>query len=199
MSKMTVTVAYPSDPVVNGATLIQSSTFIPVAADYEKVSDWSTVQRLAGQKSNKLRNFPLTKTADPTWIFFVRNDLTGGSATDRNLLGIQLITSNVQSETFSATAGGRLIVPNQEHFMVVNNWYPKRMTLTSGEIVTRWHLDGGFKTFMTSPEDGNIIDDDVLAYRALEEALGFLQLRVAAGPPTMVPATNVIGGSSPLG
>jgi hypothetical protein len=198
MSKMT-TISYPSDPVVNGATLIQSTTFLPVAADYEKVSDWSTVQRLAGQKTNKLRNFPLSKLADPTWTFYVRNDLTGGSTTDRNLLGIQLIESKVQDETFSATAGGRLIVPTQEYFMVVNNWYPKRKTLTTGEIITRWHLDGGFKTFSTDPEDGNIMDDDVLAYRALEEALGFLQKRVAAGPPTMVPATNIIGGSYPLG
>lgn len=193
---MTSSIAYPADPVTQGATLIQSTTFANVAADYQKI-DWATAYRYMTGKGYPVRDFPKSKEPDPNWVFYIRKDLSGGSATDRNLIGIRVSQLSIKTTVFSVAAGGNLVVPLNEWNVQVINWAPYRTTLTTGEIYTRFVPYSASVVLPSDPETGNLLYDTT-TYRLLEEAVGMILLRSAAAAPTLDPVTNLIGGGDPI-
>jgi hypothetical protein len=189
---MVGSIAFPSDPVTNGAVSIQSTTFANVAADYGLVPFESAQFYLADKEG--IRYFPAKKL--PGWTFYQRNDLVGSSANLRNVIGIRVTHLDANHAAFSV-ANGAYSVPVQDVEISVWNWFPDQRTLSDSSIVTRFKCDGAMKTLSINPEDQTIYTD-VGETRSLEEAVGFLLLRAAASAPVLTPALKALAGSHPL-
>jgi hypothetical protein len=195
---MTTTVSFPSDPVVNGATEIQATVFNAVAADYSP-ANYSAVQLFVG-RNGSLDYLPNFKNgiAAPEWQFFLRKDVTGASATYRNLIGVKTI-SRVRGITGFSSVVGKNISVNITQFRVeVYNWFATLATLTDTTIMPIWSTAMCTYTVVVDPESGGLLYGDG-SHRSLTEAMGFLLTQVAANKPTNGPAINAISGTSPLG
>jgi len=194
---MPTVLTFPADAVVNGATEIQSTTFKPIQADYEKIDQSVAQQLMASRDASLLRNFPRAAKANPNWSFYLRTDLVGSDARLRNIIGIEVLVKNVASRAFSPSLEAVTNYPYVGYHITVHNWHAQRMTLTSGAIVDNFLDTFAGMTVLTDPETGAVLTVDGNA-NALEECAGFLLTRVAADNPTFAPILNIIGGSMPL-
>jgi hypothetical protein len=186
------TASFPADPVTAGATAIQSTTFANVAADYTAVTFEQAKAYLSGKPG--IRFFP-AKLA-PGWSFYLRNDLSGSSANLRNLVGIYVQTFSANHNAFSV-GNGSYIVPIQDVYIHVLNWYPIQRTLSDSSIITRFKMTEAGITLSVDPETQGVYTD-VGETRALEEAVGMILLRAAASAPVLTPALKALGGLHPL-
>jgi hypothetical protein len=185
------TSAYPSDPVTNGATAIQSTTFANVAADYAWTSHEAAKAYL--DKKKGIRYFP-GKPAG--WQFYMRADLSGGTANLRNVIGVR-VTHLDASDQYFASGVGNITIPLQDVEVEVSNWAPIQRTLSDSAIVTRFKLFRQLITLSIDPETGDIYNV-VGETRLLDEAGGFLLLRAAATTPVLTPALKALGAAHPL-
>lgn len=192
------TIAYPADPVVAGATEIQSTTFANVAADYTSL-DWQGAQLLVARKVGQVFDyFPKSVTPDPNWRFYVRKDLTGAAAGQRNLIGIKVVSKTKGVGVFSGAQGANLVVPVTQIRVESYNWHLAVLTLTDNTSVPVVLCDFASYTLVQDPESEAILYGDG-THRSLDEAVGFLVVRTAANKPTNAPALNAITGLYPLG
>jgi hypothetical protein len=186
------TIAFPSDPVVNGAASIQSTTFANVATDYMVILHSAAKRYLQGKLG--IRYFP-GKAADE-YQFLIRADLTGTNANLRGLFGVRTLTYVVNAPTFGLTIGS-LIIPVTNIEIEVTSWYPYQLTLSNGSIITLFKQDKAMKTVTLDPENGNVFTD-VGETRTLEEVVGMMLLRAAASAPVLTPAMKLLAGVHPL-
>lgn len=193
---MATTIAFPADPVTNGATEIQATVFNAVAADYSQIS-WAAAQNIMRQVPYKVPEFPRTNTEDPTWAFAVRKDLASSSAPSRNLIGVQVVDATQNMNVFSGALGSQISVPIRAKIVSVYNWVRHTITLTDGTAVTAIRPYGVSVPVFVDPETGNLLDEDE-TYNALMEGTGFLFKQVAANSPTREPFYAVISGLYPL-
>lgn len=195
---MTTTIAYPADPVTAGATEIQSTTFVAVSADYSAL-DWAGAQLLVSRKVGQFFDFfPKTQVVDPNWRFYVRKDMTGASAGQRNLIGVRTISKTKGIASFSGAQGVNIVVPVTQHRVEVYNWHLAVLTMTDSTTVPVVQCTFASYTIIEDPESGAFLYGDG-AHRSLEEASGFIITRVAANKPTNGPALNALTGLYPLG
>lgn len=186
------TIAFPSDPVTQGATPIQSTTFANVAADYAVITHAQAKAYLTGKPG--IVDFPASEQAG--WQYLIRADLSGASADLRNVIGIQVARVTSNNNTFSVV-NGQYVVPIMDTRIRVTNWFPVQRTLSDASIITRYKHASALLTISSDPENGNVYTD-VGETRALEEAVGFLLLRAAASAPTLTPALRAMSGLHPL-
>lgn len=192
---MATSIAYPADPITQGATAIQATTFDPVSADYTQIS-WSAAQNLMRGKGQKVRDFP-TGAENPAWTFFARNDLAGATATLRNLLGVHVSSVVSNSNVYSTSVGQQIVVPITEFHVKAVNWHCYQLTLTDGTKITRVVPMTTEIAIPVDPETSQLMYNDG-TWRSLYEALGCLLQQAAASNPTIVPAINAIAGVNPL-
>lgn len=185
------TMSYPSDPIINGASTIQTSTFACIAADYKAVTHKQAMKYTEDKEAFKY--FP--KTDLPGWSFFIRADLTGASSNLRNLIGIRTQVISAQHKAYAT--GGDSVFRVVDHEVEVSNWVPGQRNLADGTIATRWKLYRVLMTLSLDPETGSFYIDQG-EQRSLEETTGFLLRRVGGSNPTLVPAMNAIAGMHPL-
>jgi len=186
------TIAFPSDPVTQGATAIQSTTFANVAADYTSITHAQAKAYLSGKPG--IAGFSATEQTG--WQYLIRADLSGASADLRNVVGIQVTKVAANHNAFSV-ANGQYVIPIMDTRVHVVNWYPVQRTLSDSSIITRYKSSSAMVTISSDPENGNVFTD-VGETRALEEAVGFLLLRAAASAPVLTPALRALSGLHPL-
>lgn len=194
---MTTTISHPSDPITNGASEIQGTVFAIVSADYTNIDPASARQYVQRKSLQKFAYFPTGKDIDPSWKFYIRKDMTGSSAGQRNLIGIRVVTQTVGIEAFSNDVGRMINVPVTVHRVESYNWVVALLTLTSTVIVPVWVLYHASYSLIEDPESGALLYGDG-SHRSLMEAMGFLLTQVAANKPTNAPALNAVTGISPV-
>jgi hypothetical protein len=194
---MTTTISFPSDPVTNGATEIQTTNFALVAADYSLIS-WGSAQQYINGKGQRIQYFPKTGVEDPNWTFYIRKDMSGSNASLRNLIGVHVVKENSQINAFSGALAKQVAIPIQTQRIEVYNWHPATITLTDGTVVTRIMCAFASYYVVVDPESGGLLFGDG-SHRVLTEAIGFMLTPVAANKPVNTPALNALSGINPLG
>lgn len=192
---MATTIGHPADPVTNGATEIQSTTFNGVLADYSPLT-WGSAQRIIAGKEHPVRRFP-KGAEDPTWAFYGRVDLAGANAALRNIIGVHVVQTSQQQKGVSASAGN-VTLAVLEFYVEVINWYPEVLTTDNLGTVVRFKPYSASMGLTADPAGtGTLLYGDG-THRALDEAVGFILRRNAASVPTFEPLLNAIGGVHPL-
>jgi hypothetical protein len=195
---MATTIAYPADPVVKGATEIQSTTFANDAADYSEVT-WSRAKSIVSGFPSNARFFPKGTNEDPNWSFYIRNDMAGASANKRSVFGVKRLMTNSRSNQFDPS-NGQIIVPHVDVDITIHAWTPYQVTLDSGVSYTRIAHFSASIELTIDPTNGDVlVDSNVAVARHLDEVVGFLILRAAATAPVLTPALNIVAGVDPLG
>lgn len=186
------TIAFPADPITNGAVAIQSTTFVNVAADWTWVDFDSAIGYLKDKEG--IRHAPSKKI--PGWTFYERTDLVGSNADLRSVVGIKVQHLNRLQQLLNV-AYGMLGIPLKTSEIIVYQWFPAQNTLSNSSIMTHYLTNWVGMTLPKDPETNAVFVDVGLA-RHIDETLGFLILRVAANVPTLVPASKALAGSHPL-
>lgn len=193
---MAVTIAYPSDPIDNGATGIQSTTFVPVAADYAAITHAQALNYL--KPWGKLPFLPTGKDSDESAQYFVRLDLTGSSAVLRNVVRVWVGSESRIMREFSGAQGAMIQVPVGIRPAEVFNWYPTVLTLTDGTALTVPQMSSVRMSVAVNPETRELLYSAEESGNTLYEALGFVLKVTAATVPTLAPYLRAISGIAPL-
>lgn len=188
------TFASPSDPVTNGASLIQSTNFIPVSGDYEQ-SDMDAVSTVfRTQRGATLDAFPSTPKKGHKWTFHQRTDLAAASAYFADLLALQTYTSSVVCQV-TAADGTESTSTQAVGVVVSHSWTPKTKTDSNGNVTLYWlhktvqetvELDTATKAFNLP----------VTGYRDLYTLVNRLWVPVAAGAPVSTGLSNALAGKN---
>lgn len=186
------TFSHPSDPVTNGATLIQASVLNAVAGDYvdRNYDDMVILARRYKESGYNLRYFPFQRDVNSrvTWRFALRKDLSADAAVYSNIFGFK--TTNFETGYNS----GQVKVMDTE--CVVYSWRPKTYVGTIHSFV-HWVPDFMGTTLTMDPETG-LLDTSVGNARALRELSSFIMKETAASVPTFEPLSNIYKGIFPL-
>jgi hypothetical protein len=190
---MTDTITFPSDPVVKGATEIQSTNFALVAADYTKI-DWQEAKSFVGQQikaGQRVDLFPNGAVQDFNWKFALRKDITGVGAAQRNLIGARSTVNIVGAKGYLPDVGSR-----QNSFVIrtveIHNWYTIVVTQGDGTVTPLRLLDRHSHSFVETP--GGEILYGVGDSNMMLETLGFLAVPSAATTPTVLRGLNLATG-----
>jgi hypothetical protein len=193
---MTTTVTYPADPVTNGASEIQATVFAVVAADYTPLS-WNAAQRYVQERKSDFVSFPKGAKEDTAWQFYIRKDMSGTTAGQRNMLGVRVTSRTSGATGFSVTTGNVIRFNVQRYTIEVLNWFCAILTLTDTTTLPVWEHAAIAYPCIVDPESGAILAG-VGAYRSILEAMGFALTQVAANSPSNAPAMNALSGIFPL-
>lgn len=193
---MTVAITYPSSAVTNGASVIQSNSFVLVAADYEKV-DREGALAFYHDTGRKLEFFPEKPTNGQRWNFYIRKDMTGQNAGLRNMLGFQTEQILPKSTAFSPTTQGPANLTLQKFRVSCFNWHPVVITMTDTTAFHYWDVDIVTMPMRRDPET-QLWLYDTGEYECLYEAVAGLMKPVAAGAPSILPALNALSGLIPF-
>jgi len=192
---MATAITYPADPVTQGATVIQASVFDIVSADYTLIT-WASAMNIAKSKTSALDGMP-SGNENPTWMFLTRSDLSGATATLRNLLGIQTTVRSKSHNVYSSAKGAMITVPVQKYTVWAHNWHPATLTLTDLTSIPEWVVASARMQILVDPETGQLIYATE-THRGLYEAIGLLLNQNAATVPTLEPLINAISGVRPV-
>lgn len=189
---MAASIAFPCEPVTNGAVAIQSTTFAFVGGDYKEVGQAVALASLKKAK-NAAKYFP--KQPDPNWIFGRRKDVTGVRNTQ--VIGINVLEQPYNAIFFSLTANGQVSMPVVKYEVSVHSWYPSITTLSDLSTFNDGGHDAVTKTVWANPETGSILTGNGL-YTHLFECVSVLFGITAAGYPTTTPLDSASGLISPF-
>lgn len=191
---MTTSISCPGEPVTKGATPIQSTNFVVVAADWARVQYADVVGVFSRAKFANIRNFPKTDPGDLIWA--KRTDLVG--TTNLSIMGFKVLSSTKSDQATVPTTGTSALVPITEHVVMVHSWYTVIITLTNGIVLTRLAYQGVTTTVYVDPETGAILSMDG-ASKHLMEAFSSLFKPQAAGYPLLTGGiASLISGDYPL-
>lgn len=184
-----------------GASTIQGSIFVPVAADYSVLSYDDAAARgmrmMKKERAKQLYGFP-SKAEAANWKFIGRNDMTTGAPT-ANLVGIEILTNVQQAAGYSDTAGTDVTFSDTGHNVTVSNWVMASRTRNNGDAYIRTFRQSHVGMYIPDDEYGNMMlgSSDEEAHMVFE-TLGFLLKANAAAYPTLEPVTRLLNGVYPL-
>lgn len=193
---MATSIVLPALPSGLGSTIIQANALSIPVGEYTQI-DWYTAQRrVADMGKQYFPDFPMGKNPDTSWTFFTRTDMTGASAGQKTILGVQVRTIGANRSALNPTSMITANFPTTRKIVRVFMWHVVEFTLTNGAKYLDVQLSITGATVFVDPETGQLLTP-TNGYQAVYEALSLLLKPVAAGAPLWDPAFASLAGLNP--
>jgi hypothetical protein len=190
---MPASIAYPSNSVANGATVIQTSAFNVAAGDYMPLNHTQALTLL--KQRGKAAGFPGAGDKSVTLIV-ARADLPADQSHLANVIVVRANPISVGHTPYSETTGSQNVLIHKTRVEILH-FFAVQITKSDGAVIT----DSDYSTLMhpvyTNPETGGRFSEND-AYNIVMESMGFLFTQVAASFPSMSPALKAAAGVTPL-
>jgi hypothetical protein len=193
---MATAMILPGLPSGLGSTVIQANAILVPAGDYTLL-DWNSAQRLVNETGRGFfPDMPNGNTPNPAWQFYTRTDMTGASAAQKTLVGINRRTLTGTRKALNTTTMTYGEFPGDRRRIDVYVWHSVEVTLTNGAKYADVSLSKAGATVFIDPETRQYIVP-TNGYQTIHEAMAFLLKPVAAGAPLYDPAYAALAGLNP--